>query len=85
MQYNQLASQPKHLCRQIVRCLRVFTTATTTTLVQWAYGNKKRARWMAWNVRRCCRQWGCRVVGRQGRMLIWALPLTDERAFTGKS
>ena len=77
---TMLSQYPRHLATQIRRCLVSYSTATTRQLVEWAYGVKKRAKWMAWNVRRCCRYYGIRVVGKRGRSLLWALPDQKNKA-----
>ena len=70
-----LSQFPRHLARQIRRALIALGTATTRQLVEWAYrGIKVPANWHYWNVRRCCRYYGIKVVGVRGRSLLWALP-----------
>lgn len=77
LKYASIAAYPGHLYRQIRRCLVSYSTATTKQLVEWAYGDgsigKSYANWQYWNVRRCCRQWGIKVVGTCGRNLLWSL------------
>ena len=79
LKYASIAAYPGHLFQQIRRCLIVGGISSTRELAEWAYryfaqSNTHAKRWMLWNVRRCCRQWNIRVVGKRGRNLLWALP-----------
>jgi hypothetical protein len=73
------ADFPRHLGRQITRCLIANRQADTTQLADWAYGAGPHPTWHRWNIIRHCRKWGIQPVGKRktgkdGRpRLVWAL------------
>jgi hypothetical protein len=73
------ANFPRHLGRQITRCLIAHRQADTTQLADWAYGAGPHPTWHRWNIIRHCRKWGIQPIGKRktgkdGRpRLVWAL------------
>lgn len=64
----------RHLGRQIWRALIAKPIRTTRELCIWAYGEARAFKgWQYRAVRRACRQWGFRVVGKRGRSLLWSM------------
>jgi len=69
------ADFPRHLGRQITRCLIAHPDgADTIELAHWAYGEVL-PRYARQNVRRHCLSFGIPCVGKRSRRFIWALPL----------
>ena len=78
------ADFPRHLGRQITRCLIAHHQADTMQLADWAYGAGPHPTWHRWNIIRHCRKWGIqpigkRMTGKDGRpRLVWALRKLEE-------
>ena len=60
------ASFPRHLGRQVTRAL-ITGPVDTIALADWAYGPGPHPNWHTWNVRRFCRVWGIKPIGKRGR------------------
>jgi hypothetical protein len=68
------ANFPRHLGRQIIRCLIAHPDgADTIELAHWAYGEVL-PRYARQKVRRHCLSFGIPRVGKRSRRFIWALP-----------
>ena len=78
------ADFPRHLGRQITRCLIAHHQADTMQLADWAYGAGPHPTWHRWNIIRHCRKWGIQPIGKRktgkdGRpRLVWALRKPDD-------
>jgi len=67
-------SEPRHLGKQVSRCLMAFPTATTEELCQWAYPGQPRKRWHWQAVWLHCRKWGYEPTKRiRHNRIVWAL------------
>ena len=59
------ADFPRHLGRQITRCLIAHHQADTMQLADWAYGAGPHPTWHRWNIIRHCRKWGIQPIGKR--------------------
>jgi hypothetical protein len=72
------ATFPRHLGRLITRCLLAQPNgADTVQLAEWAYGSLIPVYGLN-NVRRHCRMWEIKPIGRRNRRLVWALRKLDD-------
>jgi len=71
------ASFPRHLGKSIVRAL-IAKPMDTVALADWVYGDVAHPNWHMWNVRRHCRMWGIKPIGKNSRRLVWALAKLED-------
>ena len=66
------ARYPRHLATLIRRALTC-RPMDTVELCAWAYPGQRVVRWMLDNIRRACRQWGIKQIGKRGKTLLVGL------------
>jgi hypothetical protein len=77
------ATYPRHLGRLIRRALTC-GPMDTVELCSWAYHGQQVRNWMLRNIRRACRHWGFKQIGKRGGRYLWSLWANRSSTILGK-